>query len=536
MSKAIVLLALLAAASAADNSSELTLTLLSDTIPAAKGGRCMDGSMTGYYFRQGVDTDTFVIFMHGSGGCSSQGTCKKWAAEKGSSKDFARTQSGDHAGVAGGDCATNPYFCNATAAIVPYCTGDSHRGNRTVASEATFGWIFDGHASFVAVIEELISTRGLGKAKRVLLTGSSAGGIGVFYNLDWLAARLPGADVKGAPMAGWFFPAALPGDLADVYPPSDFSHFNAGTHGNQFNDPSQLQAYVALYDMRGVFSADCMAAQPAGQWWACFSVHKQYPYVKTPVFVIENQFDTSQIYAADGHIPKQPTSAEAAAVQRYVAMYGEAMRNSTAQVLNNASVAKKRVPDGLFLPSCFQHPVDVTEQIAPPGGPPQAWPLLLGDWFFEQNALQQYHRLVESCPTGLPCNPLPICKYTAGPSPGPAPAPGSCVAGLTKDGCLPNSETDCETCAKAHENDLKVVGCTPKAVQQLCKAGPSPGPSPGPTPAPTPGGCAAQFAKDDCLPNNQADCYHCVHKHKSDLDAAGCTSGEARKLCTAYTA
>ena len=47
-----------------------------------------------------------------------------------------------------------------------------------------------------------------------------------------LAARFPGVDVKGAPTAGWFFPAALPGDLADVYPPSDFPHFFAGTHGN----------------------------------------------------------------------------------------------------------------------------------------------------------------------------------------------------------------------------------------------------------------------------------------------------------------
>ena len=34
--------------------------------PVAGGGRCMDGSMTGYYFRQGV-SDTFVIYMHGGG-------------------------------------------------------------------------------------------------------------------------------------------------------------------------------------------------------------------------------------------------------------------------------------------------------------------------------------------------------------------------------------------------------------------------------------------------------------------------------------
>ena len=56
-------------------------------------------------------------------------------------------------------------------------------------------------------------------------------------------------------------------------------------------------------------------------------------------------------------------------------MYGEAMRNSTAQVLNDAPVTKKRVPDGLFHPSCFQHEVNITEQITAPGanGTAQSW-------------------------------------------------------------------------------------------------------------------------------------------------------------------
>ena len=51
-------------------------------------------------------------------------------------------------------------------------------------------------------------------------------------------------------------------------------------------------------------------------------------------YVIENMFDTAQIYAADGKLPKHPSKSEGATVDRYVAMYGEAMRNSTAQVLD----------------------------------------------------------------------------------------------------------------------------------------------------------------------------------------------------------
>jgi len=531
--------------------TDLKLTLLADTLPAAQGGRCMDGSMTGYYYREGVP-GTFVIFMHGGGGCSNQGTCKKWAAQKGSSKDFARTQNGDHAGMAGDDCSTNPYFCNATGVIVPYCTGDNHLGNNTVASKATFGWIFDGHANFVAIIEELVHTRGLGNAKRILLTGNSAGGIGVFFNLDWLANRFPDADVKGAPTAGWFFPGALPGDLANIYPPSDFPHFYAGTHGNAFSQAGGSGEQFALFNARGILPASCVAAQKPDQWWACGSVHTLYPFIKTPLFVVENQFDTAQLYAADGHLPKQPTSgAETAATERYVAMYGEAMRNSTAQVLNDAPVTKKRVPDGLFHPSCFQHEVNITEQITAPGanGTAQSWPLVLGDWFFEQNALSQYHRLVERCSAGLPCNAWPPCKYGSSPSPpGPPPIPGGCAAQLAKDGCSKDKNTLlCQACATIHNTDLEAAGCTREEVHKLCDgAGPSPSPGPAPpspgppspSPPPPPGppspppappgpescaACEKRVCPDEA--GKGKACKDCVIANSDALEAAGCYVG-----------
>ena len=65
--------------------------------------------------------------------------------------------------------------------------------------------------------------------------------------------------------------------------------------------------------------------------------------------------------------PEHPANAsEADSLRRYVIMYGEAMRNSIAQVLANKSLIKKPQPDGIFSPSCFQHvvndPVEVEGQ------------------------------------------------------------------------------------------------------------------------------------------------------------------------------
>ena len=167
---------------------------------------------------------------------------------------------------------------------------------------------------------------GLGAAKNVLLTGGSAGGVGTFVNSDYLTDLLPQATVKASPNAGWFFPAALPDDLPDIYAPSDSAHFANGTHGNPSSVNNSLPAFVSgeLWKNRGVFPAACVADQKPGEWWACNTVHKLYKYIKTPLFVLESQYDTNQIFAQE-QAPHNPSDAqEYATLERYVIMYGEA--------------------------------------------------------------------------------------------------------------------------------------------------------------------------------------------------------------------
>jgi hypothetical protein len=352
-----------------------------------------------------------------------------------------------------------------------------HSGNNTAPTAASWNLIFDGHANFAAIIDELEAKHGLGAAKSVLLTGGSAGGIGTFVNADFLADRLPQATVKAAPDAGWFFPAALPADLPDVYAPSDWAHFAAGTHGNPNSENNSLPAFVfgELWSSRGLFPAACVADQKPGEWWACSSVHTLYKYIKTPLFVIESQYDTNQIFAQE-QAPKSPGSAaEYATLERYVIMYGEAMRNSTAQVLDDAPLAKAPGTDGIFHPSCLQHGVQLPVQLQG-----QDWLAVLSDWFWETGQLKEYYRMVEPASgTGLPCNPYHSCQLPPAPAPGPGPGPGpsgGCAAQLKKDGCL-NATTaagsvallnKCEKCAEAHRADLAAAGCSVAEAKQLC--------------------------------------------------------------------
>ena len=277
-------------ASVGPSVADMELSLLPSSTPAAKGGRCLDGSMAGYYHRQGSVAGRFVISIQGGGGCTDEESCTARAkTDLGSSKEWKKDQKGYQ--FLSTDCSANPGFCNATRVLVKYCTGDLHLGNHTAPTAASWGLIFDGHANFAAIIDDLESVHGLGAATEVLLTGDSAGGVGTFANADYLADRLPQATVKAAPCSGWFFPAALSSDLPDVYAPSDWAHFAAGTHGNPNSENNSLPAFTVgeLWGARGLLPAACVVDQKPGQWWACSSIHKLYKYIKTPLFVVENQ-------------------------------------------------------------------------------------------------------------------------------------------------------------------------------------------------------------------------------------------------------
>ena len=98
------------------------------------------------------------------------------------------------------DQASNPDFFDAHRVFVAYCSGDSHSGTQSNISSATWGLWFSGHANFKAIIEDLRAQQGMDAATDVLLTGSSAGAIGTFTNIDPLVAQLgPSVQVKAAP-------------------------------------------------------------------------------------------------------------------------------------------------------------------------------------------------------------------------------------------------------------------------------------------------------------------------------------------------
>ena len=89
--------------------------------------------------------------------------------------------------------------------LVPYCSQDLHSGQVTAPTNATFNLFFAGHLIYEAVLDAMQAAHNLSAATDIILSGDSAGGMGVWPNLDYTALRYPNARVVGAPIAGFYF-------------------------------------------------------------------------------------------------------------------------------------------------------------------------------------------------------------------------------------------------------------------------------------------------------------------------------------------
>ena len=455
------------ASSSDDDDKDMILVKLPES--TSPGGRCMDGSMAGYYIREGTDPSLFVIHLKGGGGCRDKEECdKRSTTTLGTSNVWSDTMRGTN--FLDQNCDDNPDFCKATAIHVKYCTSDSHRGTNDEPSEESFGYYFDGHLNFQAIIEKLIAEKGIGNASNVMLTGGSAGAIGALFNVDWLANRLSNATVKSVPLAGWYSPGALADDLPAPYPPSDYPNFAAGDKGNPIYDIIQAgESPVDVWKVKDSLPADCLAAyDDEVGWWICASAHFAYKYIKSSIFMVHTQYDKNQIFSGN-QAPQSPVNeTELDTVKRYVQFWGNTTRESLQLVINDEYVTQKDHTDGVFAASCITHGTPWKVEIDG-----QTYRELVHDWFFQNGNFDDKYKLIESCDPlegnedyVIPCNEARACEYKIISDPDPC----TCAAQLDLEGCLESfgPKTACISCASENSASLADAGCIDKFVTAIC--------------------------------------------------------------------
>ena len=207
------------------------------------GSMCRDGSPTGIGVRLQDGSDDLVIYLEGGGACFNAQTCNPLANPNSFSEGNFNSRIGEvgEAGLFSTTNAENP-VADWNMVYVPYCTGDVHSGsspNNTLLGAEVGTQQFVGHQNMRRALAVLAD--GLGSPDQVLLTGSSAGGLGALFNFDAMARTFPDSDLALVDDSGPLF------FEDDVYSPQQAAQVTALYNGSvAIQNAAQLYAFDGL--------------------------------------------------------------------------------------------------------------------------------------------------------------------------------------------------------------------------------------------------------------------------------------------------
>jgi Pectinacetylesterase len=164
---------------------------------------CGDGSPTGIGVNPGTGPD-LLFFLNGGGACSSDLTCFTFPTATLGPVGEAQFDSAlglVPLSILDRTLPGNP-FADATLVFVPYCTGDVHGGDRVVTYPS--GTVHHtGRTNLQAYLKRIAAT--YPSPRRVVVSGSSAGGFGTLVDYDLIRSYYPSAqgiavDDSGPPL------------------------------------------------------------------------------------------------------------------------------------------------------------------------------------------------------------------------------------------------------------------------------------------------------------------------------------------------
>ena len=308
------------------------LRLLSVRNAVQRHAVCNDRTPAKYYFSPGTDAgNRWVIFLESGGGCSDIADCNERyerAPELMSSSRLPLCAEGTD--LLSRDRDDNPLYWNSTHVLVPYCSSDLFLGQ--TSKLGPFYWhndskyndfSFRGFTVFQSIVEDLLASHGLHLATHVVLSGSSAGGIGVMAHAKWMKNSIPHAEMKLLIDSAWF--VNFHGHLETRLKPET----------NELIDYTSVEA---CQDDPWLGYPCCLSA-------ACMIQRSHLPS-DVSIYFVQSLYD---IFILKDSIAEIADAANSSAedVLRIVNGYGGAM-NASMQMTSSNRI-------GMFSPACFQH-------------------------------------------------------------------------------------------------------------------------------------------------------------------------------------
>jgi len=235
---------------------------------------------------------------------------------------------------------TNPDMHGWNHVFMPYCSQDLWSGqqhnpvtpNGKGPAAADEGYVYAGHLIFRAILDAL-DAEGLPDADTIVLSGNSAGGMGMWLHLDWVAGRYEQAEVVGLSIAGYYtWNQAYDGPHA-ADPKTELPDFSEDS----------FEGYVELWD--AFMDADCEDKQPH-RWW-CIVAHYALPYVSSRVYIVQAQTDRI-VLQMHCRIPTNPFLWDDG-IRAYIHGWHH---NMSAALLHAVQAPGQH---GVFSAACFRH-------------------------------------------------------------------------------------------------------------------------------------------------------------------------------------
>lgn len=201
-----VLLALLMVTASADMYKKIA----TNADPDAK---CLDGSSPIIYLHEGGDTKNIMFYFIGGGACmgtdlaSTLESCyRRSKGMFGTSTVWPETYDATEGGLLAVD-SNKSRFANWTKIVIMYCDGSFHQGNNKSPIQYKDRQLyFRGAVNTRSHIKWANDKYNLSKAEKIIVSGSSAGGIATYLWVDYVRSLVPNPrTVYGVADSGIFY-------------------------------------------------------------------------------------------------------------------------------------------------------------------------------------------------------------------------------------------------------------------------------------------------------------------------------------------
>jgi hypothetical protein len=318
------------------------------SLQAYPNALCNDNTIAAYYFRPSTSGSTRWIFdLEGGDECHDDATCQVTRTNSYKNTTSIGWKVTKPQGIISTDPTYNPTFYDANTVKVHYCSSDYWSGAKMATtafmpSNADSGWTFEGRAIAVAALTDVAahaSTNGFNAMTDILLTGSSAGGLGLVYIINDLTPLLPKQATK-----------LLAIDAGFSLQIDSFKKNAPPTYMSSDNPVSDIvTAGITFWNGHG--NTNCWkAATTEQEQETCYDTSQMLlnsNYVTKRAFIAQSELDTDQLsqHKFNGSITQDT------AHTTYATEFVDAMK---------AALSLTSPPDSIFAPQRLTHDLMAT--------------------------------------------------------------------------------------------------------------------------------------------------------------------------------